>query len=186
MVEPNLRTPPTSRRGHRRVCYWSRVGSARGRRVRHIGRHTHLILSVYWRITLVPVPPHGVKVNRAVTRSRPTCLRILIPALVGLSVIVVVPAEATSRTDHFSFPADPSTGRTTNLPAPATATLTVNVPVLVSAVPFEATVNLPPALMSLTITVPASVPSDFHSSRHAKGSLGPPTDSCPGTCAGVT
>ena len=127
-------------------------------------RHTHLNLNVYRRITLLPVPPHGVKMNRALTRSWPSRLRILSPALVGLSVIVVVPAESTSRTDHFSFPTDPPTGRATSLPAPATSTLSLNVPLLVSACPFAATLNPPPALMSLTRTVPASVPSDFHSS----------------------
>ena len=102
--------------------------------------------------------------NRALTRRWPSRLRILSPALVGLSVIVVVPAESTSRTDLFSFPTDPPTGRATSLPAPATSTLTLNVPLLVSACPLEATVNAPPALMSLTRTVPALVPSDFHSS----------------------
>jgi hypothetical protein len=127
-----------------------------------MARQTHFSTSVYRRTTLLPVPPHGVKVNRALTRSVPARSSLRIPALVGLSVIVVVPADATSFTDLFNR--DRPTGRTTSLPAPATATSTLILPVLGLAVPFGATVKRPPALMSLTSTVPASVPSDFHSS----------------------
>ena len=87
VVEPNLRTPPTIRRDLRRGCCCSRVGSAPGRRVRYVVRTTHCNLSVYWRVTLLPGPPHGVKMNRALTRRWPSRLRILSPALVGLSVI---------------------------------------------------------------------------------------------------
>ena len=49
------------------------------------------------------------------------------PALVGRSVTVVVPAEATSCTDRFS--GDPPAGRTTSRPAPAHRTFTRSVPV---------------------------------------------------------
>ena len=79
--------------------------------------------------------PHGVKVNRALTRRWPSRLRILSPALVGLSVIVVLPAESTSRTDLFSFPTDPPAGRSHQPSAPATSTLSLNVPLLVLAFP---------------------------------------------------
>ena len=116
---------PTSRR---RVSRQSRRLRSWSRRPAHRPTDS-LSLSVYRRTTLLPVPPHGVNVNRALTRSLPSCLRILIPALVGLSVIVVAPAEVTSCTDVLNR--DPPTGRTTSLPAPATATLAVNVPSLV-------------------------------------------------------
>ena len=91
---------------------------------------------MYRRVTLLPVPPHGVKMKRALTQRWPSRLRILSPTLVGLSVTLVLPAESTSRTDLFSFPTDRPAGRTTSLPAPATTTLTLNVPLLVLAFPL--------------------------------------------------
>ena len=76
--------------------------------------------------------------------------------------MVVAPDAATTRTDFRS--SDPPTARATNVPPPATTSLTVTVPLRVSALPGEAILNAPPRLTSCTKTVPASVPSDFHSS----------------------
>ena len=56
------------------------------------------------RVTLLPGPPQGVKVNFAFTFRTPSRLRIFFPARVGLSVMVVRPADDTTFVDLFSDP----------------------------------------------------------------------------------
>src|SRR3954451_2635821 len=151
--------------------------NAGSRRVPAVGpdvRRTHFNLRVYRRTRLLGVPPQGLKVNRARTLSLPTCLpcrwatrraclSFLVPALVGVTVAVVVPASRRFCLDILisELPA----GATRSLPAPATLTLTVTVALLKFLVPCLESVNAPPWLTSLTMTVPSSVPSVVHGSR---------------------
>ena len=72
--------------------------------------------------------------NRALTRSRPVCVRVLNPARVGLNVTVVLPDMAKTLTVFFSL--EPAAGPTTSVPPPATVTFTVSVPLRVFTRPF--------------------------------------------------
>ncbi len=102
-------------------------------------RRAHFSFRVYRRTWLLGVPPQGVNVNRARTLSVPTfppcrwarrsdCRSLLIPALVGVKVAVVLPAARGFCLDVLirELPAGP----TTSLPAPATVTLSLSVPLL--------------------------------------------------------
>src|SRR3954447_1625908 len=156
-VETSSEHPASARIRGSSALWWNRTSVADS----SAGK-AHRNLRVKWRTTLLPAPPQGVKVNCAFTFKIPSRLRILFPARVGLSVIVLLPDDATTFTDFFR--SDPATGRATRLPPPAVANFTVRVPLAVSRRPSVATRKAPPALMSLTRTVPVSVPSDIHGS----------------------